>query len=290
MDDRAWDPERTRKWLPVDMYIGGNEHACLHLMYTRFVVMALHDAGLLPFEEPFVKFRAHGLLTKDGAKMSKSKGNVVNPDDFLESTGADTLRLYLMFCGPFQQGGDWRDEGIAGMRRYVERLYNLVMENEVVDAPVAGELERAMHAAIKKVGEDLAELRYNTAIAATMELLNAIRDADTTPKQAVETLLKLIAPIAPFVTEELWHELGNEGTIHDGPWPEYDESKLVTDTVEIPIQVKGKLRGTVAVPTEATEDEVMAAAREIPSVQSQLEGKEIRKVIFLPGKLMNIVV
>lgn len=290
MDHVAWDPERTRRWLPVDMYIGGNEHACLHLMYTRFLTMALYDAGLVPFEEPFRKFRAHGLLAKDGAKMSKSKGNVVNPDELLNSMGADTLRLYLMFCGPFQQGGDWRDEGIAGMRRFVERLFNLVMEGEIVDTPVEGDLERVMHAAIKKVGEDLDGLRYNTAIAATMELSNAIRDSGVAQREAVETLLKLVAPLAPFVTEELWHAVGHEGTIHDGPWPEYDPAKLVADTVDIPIQVKGKLRGTVTVPTGASEQEVLEAARSIPAVATQLEGKEIRKVIFLPGKLMNIVV
>ena len=290
MDHVAWDPERTRRWLPVDMYIGGNEHACLHLMYTRFLTMALYDAGLVPFEEPFRKFRAHGLLAKDGAKMSKSKGNVVNPDELLDSMGADTLRLYLMFCGPFQQGGDWRDEGIAGMRRFVERLFNLVMEGEIVDTPVEGDLERVMHAAIKKVGEDLDGLRYNTAIAATMELSNAIRDSGVAQREAVETLLKLVAPLAPFVTEELWHALGHEGTIHDGPWPEYDPAKLVADTVDIPIQVKGKLRGTVTVPTGASEQEVLEAARSIPAIATQLEGKEIRKVIFLPGKLMNIVV
>lgn len=290
MDHVAWDPERTRRWLPVDMYIGGNEHACLHLMYTRFLTMALYDAGLVPFEEPFRKFRAHGLLAKDGAKMSKSKGNVVNPDELLDSMGADTLRLYLMFCGPFQQGGDWRDEGIAGMRRFVERLFNLVMEGEIVDTPVEGDLERVMHAAIKKVGEDLDGLRYNTAIAATMELSNAIRDSGVAQREAVETLLKLVAPLAPFVTEELWHAVGHEGTIHDGPWPEYDPAKLVADTVDIPIQVKGKLRGTVTVPTGASEQEVLEAARSIPAVATQLEGKEIRKVIFLPGKLMNIVV
>ncbi|MBP7560678.1 MAG: leucine--tRNA ligase [Armatimonadetes bacterium] len=290
MDHVAWDPERTRRWLPVDMYIGGNEHACLHLMYTRFLTMALYDAGLVPFEEPFRKFRAHGLLAKDGAKMSKSKGNVVNPDELLDSMGADTLRLYLMFCGPFQQGGDWRDEGIAGMRRFVERLFNLVMEGEIVDTPVEGDLERVMHAAIKKVGEDLDGLRYNTAIAATMELSNAIRDSGVAQREAVETLLKLVAPLAPFVTEELWHAVGHEGTIHDGPWPEYDPAKLVADTVDIPIQVKGKLRGTVTVPTGASEQEVLEAARSIPAIATQLEGKEIRKVIFLPGKLMNIVV
>jgi len=222
--------------------------------------------------------------------MSKSKGNVVNPDELLDSMGADTLRLYLMFCGPFQQGGDWRDEGIAGMRRFVERLFNLVMEGEIVDTPVEGDLERVMHAAIKKVGEDLDGLRYNTAIAATMELSNAIRDSGVAQREAVETLLKLVAPLAPFVTEELWHAVGHEGTIHDGPWPEYDPAKLVADTVDIPIQVKGKLRGTVTVPTGASEQEVLEAARSIPAIATQLEGKEIRKVIFLPGKLMNIVV
>jgi len=290
-DDVAWAEDRTAKWLPVSMYIGGNEHACLHLMYTRFVIMALHDAGLLRFEEPFVKFRAHGLLTKDGAKMSKSKGNVVNPDEFLDSVGADTLRLYLMFCGPFHHGGDWRDEGIYGMRRFVERVYHYVASEPLTDDEPPRDVERARHAAIKKVTEDLPRLNYNTAIAACMEYLNAIRDGQSRSRPALETLVKLLAPFAPFVTEELWHEaLGHTETIHDGPWPEFDPAMLAAEIVEVPIQVKGKLRGTVAAPVGATEEWVLEAARAVPAVAAQLEGKQIRKVIYLPDKLLNIVV
>ncbi len=288
--DLPWDPATTAKWLPVDMYIGGNEHACLHLMYTRFLIMALNDAGLIPFSEPFVKFRAHGLLTKDGAKMSKSKGNVVNPDEFLDRVGADTLRLYLMFCGPFQQGGDWRDAGIAGMRRFVERIYGYATEEPVTETEPAPEVLRACHAAIKKVGEDLAELRYNTAIAAVMELTNAIRDAGDRSRLAIETQLKLLAPFAPFVTEELWEHLGNEGSIHDGPWPTYDPALLVLDTVEIPVQVKGKLRGTVSVAAGASEAEVLEAAKQVHSVAVQIGDNPIRKVIFVPDKMLNLIV
>jgi len=290
-DDVAWAEDRTRKWLPVSMYIGGNEHACLHLMYTRFLIMALHDAGLLHFEEPFLKFRAHGLLTKDGAKMSKSKGNVVNPDEFLDSVGADTLRLYLMFCGSFQHGGDWRDEGIYGMRRFVERVYHYVASEPVTDDEPPPDVERARHAAIKKVTEDLERLNYNTAIAACMEYINAIRDSQCRSRVALETLVKLLAPLAPFVTEELWRQaLGHPETLHDGPWPQFDPAMLVADTVEVPVQVKGKLRGTVSVPVGATEESVLAAARAVPAVANHIEGKAIRKVIYLPDKLLNIVV
>ncbi len=288
--DVAWDPELTKKWLPVDMYIGGNEHACLHLMYTRFLIMVLHDAGLIDFDEPFKKFRAHALLTKDGAKMSKSKGNVVNPDEFLESVGADTLRLYLMFCGPFQQGADWQDQGIHGMRRYVEWVHKHVTEDGITETEPSPEVLRACHAAVKKVGDDLENLRYNTAIAATMELRNAIRDADDHSRFAAETLVKLLAPFAPFITEELWAALGYETTVHDGPWPQYDEAALAEDVLEIPVQVKGKLRGTVAMPPGSSEEQVLEQALKLGPVQAQLDGKDIRKVIWLQDKLLNIVV
>jgi leucyl-tRNA synthetase len=287
--DIPWDRELTEKWLPVDMYIGGNEHACLHLMYTRFLVMALSDAGLIPFTEPFKKFRAHGLLTKDGAKMSKSKGNVVNPDEFLDRVGADTLRLYLMFCGPFQQGGDWRDAGIAGMRRFIERVYQYVTEGGVTEAEPSAEVLRACHAATKKVGDDLAELRYNTAIAAIMELTNSIRDAEEHSRYALEVQLKLLAPFAPFVTEELWSLLGHPTSIHNGPWPTYDPALLVQDVLEIPVQVNGKLRGTVNLPVGAPEADAVAAARELHAVQVQLGEKPIRKVIYLQDKLLNVI-
>lgn len=287
--DVAWDSHRTSKWLPVAMYIGGNEHACLHLMYTRFLIMALHEAGLVPFDEPFVRFRAHGLITKDGAKMAKSKGNVVNPDEFLDRVGADTLRLYLMFCGPFEQGGDWRDEGIAGMRRFVERVHTYVTEAPLSYDPTNPAVLRACHAAILRVSEDLETLHYNTAIAAIMELFNAIREAGDRSRFAVETLLKLLAPFAPFVTEELYSLLGHSETIHEQAWPSHDPALLVEDIIEVPVQVSGKLRGRVTVPVGATEEAVLRVALELPAVQAQVGSRAIRRVIYRQDEMLSIV-
>jgi leucyl-tRNA synthetase len=195
-DDVAFDPTLTRKWLPVDMYIGGNEHAVLHLMYTRFITMALHDLGLLEFEEPFKRFRAHGLIVKDGAKMSKSRGNVVNPDQYIEKHGADAFRMYMMFLGPYEDGGDFRDEGIAGVSRFLDAVWRLARDLNDQDEASA-ELRRATHRAIAKVQEDLDKLRYNTAIAALMTLLNEIRRCSPADRETVETLIRQFAPFAP---------------------------------------------------------------------------------------------
>ncbi|MCB1154515.1 leucine--tRNA ligase, partial [bacterium] len=216
--DVAMDPAITKKWLPVDMYIGGNEHAVLHLMYTRFVTMALHDIGLIDFDEPFKTFRAHGLLVKDGSKMSKSKGNVVNPDAFLDDYGADSFRTYLMFLGPYEQGGDWRDAGIAGIRRFLDRVWRFVTENDLADGmPQDRETLGVIHRTIKKVTEDLGSLSYNTAIAATMEMLNHLNKEERNFKGEAEILLHLIAPFAPHIADELWTQLGFEGSAGKAP-------------------------------------------------------------------------
>jgi leucyl-tRNA synthetase len=287
-DDVAFDPELTRTWLPVDMYIGGNEHAVLHLMYTRFITMALHDIGLVPFEEPFKKFRAHGLIIKDGAKMSKSRGNVVNPDVYLDQHGADVFRMYMMFLGPYEEGGDFRDEGISGVRRFLDGVWRLVHEHDArATAPDA--LVRCTHRAIKKVGEDVEGLHYNTAIAALMTLLNDIRRISSPDRGVLESLLIMLAPFAPHISEELWEALGHSTSIFSARWPAFDPALTLEETVMIAVQVNGKVRGRIAVPRDATDDAIIVAALADASVRVHVHGKEIRRRVVVPGRLVNFV-
>ncbi|HET7553475.1 MAG TPA: leucine--tRNA ligase, partial [Gemmatimonadaceae bacterium] len=288
-DDRPFDAERTRRWLPVNSYIGGNEHAVLHLLYTRFVTMVLHDAGHLDFEEPFRKFRAHGLIIREGAKMSKTKGNVINPDEYIERWGADTLRTYLMFLGPFEEGGDYREAGISGVRRFLDRLWASVLEMRADGVPDASVM-RKLHQTIKKVGDDIERLSYNTAIAAMMEYMNSLRSNERTPHRAeVEPLVQLVSPFAPHLAEELWERLGHDVSVFDSGWPEYDETQLVEEEIELVVQVNGKVRGRVRVPREIDRDAALSAALAEPGVAKFVNG-EPAKVIFVPGRLVNIVV
>jgi leucyl-tRNA synthetase len=286
--DVAFDPELTRKWLPVDMYIGGNEHAVLHLMYTRFITMALHDIGLVPFEEPFKKFRAHGLIIKDGAKMSKSRGNVVNPDVYLDQHGADVFRMYMMFLGPYEEGGDFRDEGISGVRRFLDGVWRLVREHDA-GARVPDALVRCMHRTIKKVGEDVEDLRYNTAIAALMTLLNDIRRIGSPDRWVLESVLIMLAPFAPHISEELWEALGHSTSIFTARWPSFDPALTLEEKVVMAVQVNGKVRGRIEVPRDATEADVIAAALADAAVQAHVDGKEIRRRVVVPGRLVNLV-
>lgn len=290
-DDIVFDPELTEKWLPVDMYIGGNEHAVLHLMYTRFITMALHDMGLVSFSEPFKIFKAHGLLIKDGSKMSKSKGNVINPDEYLENYGADTFRTYLMFLGPYQEGGDFRDAGISGVKRFYDRLWRYAVQTDFSDDPVtdAG-LLALMHDKTKHVTNDLAALQYNTAIARLMELLNGLQNHETHHREALLRLLQLAGPFAPYMTQELWRLSGKDGMICDAPWPSYDESLIVSETVEYVVQINGKVRDRVELPPDTPQPDVEAAVFASERVQQWTDGKEIIKKIFIPNKLFNIVV
>jgi leucyl-tRNA synthetase len=296
-DDRPFDPTRTRKWLPVTSYIGGNEHAVLHLLYSRFVTMVLHDLGHLHFEEPFRKFRAHGLIVKDGAKMSKSRGNVVIPDEYIAKWGADTFRMYLMFLGPFQEGGDFRDEGISGPRRFLEKVWRLVTETVTSDNGGRSRLPTPdsrlvikYHQTVKRVTEGLEELRYNTSIAALMEFVNTLREESCTHRDMVEGLVFMLAPFAPHFAEESWERLGHEGSIFDARWPQWDEALVVEDQVEVVIQVSGKTRGRVSVPRDAEQGAVVAAAQEDAAVRRFTEGKEVRKVVYVPNRLLNLVV
>ncbi len=288
-DDVPVDPDLTRKWLPVDMYIGGNEHAVLHLMYTRFVTMALHDIGVIGFEEPFKKFRAHGLIIKDGAKMSKSRGNVVNPDRYIEQYGADVFRMYMMFLGPYEEGGDFRDEGITGVQRFLESAWRLVREHneETVSSDV---LRRAVHRAIRKVQEDIEALRYNTAIAALMSLMNDIRRNAPADRWVIETLLLMLAPFAPHIAEELWEVLGHTRTIFSAQWPAFDPAMLVEEAVELAVQVNGKVRGRITVARDTGHDEIIAAALAESGVKAQIEGKTLKKQVVVPGRLVSFVV
>ena len=290
--DRAFDPQRTKTWLPVTSYIGGNEHAVLHLLYSRFVTMVLKDQGRLEFEEPFPKLRAHGLIVKDGAKMSKSRGNVVVPDAYIRQWGADTFRMYLMFLGPFQEGGDFRDEGITGIRRFLEKVWALAQD------PAAGtvgtlpsEVERKLHQTIIKVTADTESLNYNTAIAAMMEYVNTLRTADCGVRNAVEPLLLILSPYAPHLAEELWERLGHSSrSIFDERWPAADERLAIEGDVEIAIQVNGKLRGRLRLPRGVAQDDVVARAAADEAVKRFVDGKTVRKVIYVPDRLVNLVI
>jgi len=289
-DDVAFDRELTRRWLPVTSYIGGNEHAVLHLMYARFVTMALHDLGLLDFDEPFTRFRAHGLIISEGAKMSKSRGNVIVPDTLIEKWGADTVRLYLMFIGPYEQGGDYSVQGIQGPASFLARLWQTVLECE--NGAADAEIERKLHQTIEKVGEQVPKLQYNTAIAAMMEYLNAVRAGGRRARRAeIEPLVVMIAPFAPHIAEELHQRLGhNRGLFDAARWPDFDAKKAAVHTVDIAVQVNGKLRGRVTMPVGATKEETASAALTIQNILRFVPPGAVRKEIFVPDKLLNFVV
>jgi leucyl-tRNA synthetase len=291
-DDRPFDPALTKKWLPVTTYIGGNEHAVLHLLYSRFIAMVLHDLGHLHFDEPYKKFRAHGLIVKDGAKMSKSRGNVVIPDEYINRWGADTFRMYLMFLGPFQEGGDFRDEGISGPRRFLDKVWALVGDacRTHADDEVRHEVLVKYHQTVKRVTEGMEELRYNTSIAALMELVNALRQDSCTQRILVEGLIVMLAPFAPHFAEESWERLGHSTSVFDARWPEWNEALTVEDNVEVVIQVSGKTRSKVSVPRGAEQGLVVEAAQRDAAVRRFTEGKEVRKVVYVPNRLLNLVV
>jgi leucyl-tRNA synthetase len=287
-DTVAFDEALTKRWLPVTSYIGGNEHAVLHLLYSRFITMVLHDAGQLAFEEPFTKFRAHGTIIRDGAKMSKSRGNVVNPDQYIDKWGADTFRTYLMFLGPYEEGGDFRDQSILGVRRFLDRLWSSAVSATADGAPDA-QVMRKLHQTIKKVGDDIPVLRYNTAIAAMMEYLNLVRRNERTPHRAeVEPLVQLVSPFAPHLAEELWEHFGHTESVCDAGWPAFDPALLADETATIAVQVNGRMRGRVQIAAGAGQDAALAAAMADASIAKFVTGMP-KKVIFVQGRLLNIV-
>jgi len=288
-DDMPFEPGVTKKWLPVTSYIGGNEHAVLHLMYSRFITMVLHDMGHLDFEEPFTRFRAHGHIIREGSKMSKTKGNIVIPDVYYEQWGADSFRMYLMFLGPFQEGGDFRDAGISGVRSFLNRLWLAVIDAATDGKPDADVL-RKLHQTIRKVGDDTARLSYNTAIAAMMEYMNAVRKGDRRPHlDEVKPLVQLVAPYAPHIAEELWERLGHKTSVMDGGWPAFDADLAREDSIQLAVQVNGKLRGTITVARDITQDAAVVAALAEPQIAKFVTSSP-RKVVFVPGRLLNLVV
>ncbi|MGB7957392.1 MAG: class I tRNA ligase family protein [Minisyncoccia bacterium] len=283
----ALNDARIKRWLPAALYTGGAEHSVLHLLYVRFVAMALHDWGLVDFEEPFKKFRAHGLIIKDGAKMSKSKGNVVNPDEYIANFGADTLRMYLIFLAPFEQGGDFRDSGVLGIERFLKRAWQYAEKASYIPNK---ETHSLLHKTIKKVSEDIEDLHYNTAISALMILLNGFEERGTA-QDDFEIFLKLLAPFAPHITEEIWREqFGHKTSIHRERWPEYDPKLLIEDTVTIVLQVNGKVRDTIKMPAAVTEEEAKAAALTNENVKRTMGNVPQKKIIYVDKKLVNIVV
>ena len=283
------DKKLTKKWLPVDMYIGGQEHAVLHLLYARFTTMVLKKLGHIDFEEPFDKFRVHGLLTKDGAKMSKSKGNVVNPDDYFVKYGADTVRMYLMFLGPLSEAGGWSDQGIVGISRFLNRLWDYA-EGLSKKSGDTDELVSLRHKTIRKVTGDLENLRYNTAIASLMEYFNAISSTKSVFKEDINTLLVLLSPFAPYITEELWGRLGNKGSVHSQKWPKYDALLVKDSQVRLVLQVNGRVRDVIEVSSDISEREAKKLALDSVKIQKWLGEKKPRRVVFVKGRLVNIVI
>ncbi|MEK7186067.1 MAG: class I tRNA ligase family protein, partial [Patescibacteria group bacterium] len=293
-DDKksAINKQRVEKWLPVNMYIGGAEHSVLHLLYSRFITMFFKDQGLISFEEPYAKFRAHGLLIKEGAKMSKSKGNVVIPDAYIKKFGADTLRMYLMFLGPFIQGGDFYDTGIEGMHRFVKRVWTLSTQISNLKSQISNEGLKMMHKTIKKVTEDLEELRYNTAIASIMEYYNFLVKEQTISKEEIKTLILLISPLAPHVSEELWEIIGEENSVHKANWPKFEEEYLVEQTSNIILQINGKVRDVFEVNFSDINDKQLVedTARQSKKAEKYMINNPIQQVIYVPGKVINFVV
>lgn len=289
-DNELASKEALDYWLPVDWYNGGMEHTTLHLLYSRFWHKFLYDIGVVSTVEPYKKRTSHGMiLGENNEKMSKSRGNVVNPDDIVREYGADTLRTYEMFIGDFEKSVPWSENGVKGVRRFLERVWRL-QEIVVPGDSYTKELETKIHKTIKKVSEDYETLKFNTAIAALMSLLNDFNSQGKITAADFKTFLILLNPVAPHITEELWQICGFEGMLHESKWPVYDEEKTIEEQIEMPIQINGKVRGTIMVPVDSTEDMIKEKIRENENLMRYLEGKQIVKEIFVKGKIYNIVV
>ena len=302
-DERPFDPEAVRYWLPVDLYVGGAEHAVMHLIYARFWTKVMYDAGMLDFTEPFSVLKNQGMiLGADGQKMSKSKGNVVTPDEMVEKYGADALRLYILFMGPFEAELEWSEEGIAGTYRFLKRVWTVVCETSgvepaAVDHRLMEELRYQTARTLKKVTEDIDGFAFNTAVATLMEFVNFLSSSRDRAAEAGELwqdslrkLLVLLAPMTPFIAEELWHRMDLPGdSVFLQSWPEWNEDDLVRDTVEMVVQVKGRIRGRMTVPTDASEEHMRKCALELDRIEEILQGRPPGRVIVVPGKLVNII-
>ena len=322
--DAFVDPEKEKYWMPVDLYVGGAEHAVLHLLYARFWHKVLYDLGIVSTPEPFQRLVNQGMITsfayqkaskslvpvdqveeRDGkyydkesgeeltqviAKMSKSLKNVINPDDFIRNYGADSVRMYEMFMGPLRESKPWATNGFIGVYRFLDRIWRISTEKDVQDIALPDDIDKLMHKTIKKVTEDTASLSFNTAISQMMVFVNELNRLDTVPKKALETLTLLLSPYTPHLAEELWVMFGHEPSVSQQPWPSYDESKTVDDTIEVVVQVNGKLRSRLAMGRNASKEEMLEAAKRDEKAKAWLDGKTIVKEIVVPGKLVNIVV
>jgi len=304
-DTAAFDPEKVKYWMPVDLYTGGAEHAVMHLFYARFFIKALRDMGLVNFDEPFTRLFNQGIIIAERQKMSKSRGNVITPDEYVAELGADAVRAYLMFLGPWEQGGEWNDSGISGISRWLNRVWSLILEGyecrEEASSAARGkaqrELARIVHQTIRKVTNDLEKIRFNTMIAALMEFTNHLARAkeaahvtDSAWKEAIDTLLLLLAPTAPHLAEELWQRTGHNYSIHNQSWPQWDEELAKDEEITLIVQVNGKLRDRITVPASITEAEAKQKALDSQRIKAYLEGKKVLKIIYVPGRLVNLVV
>jgi len=305
LSDRPFDADIVQKWLPVDQYVGGSEHTNMHLLYARFFTKALHDFGLIEFDEPFKRLVHQGIITHSGAKMSKSHGNVVNPDSYVQKYGADTFRVYMMFMGSYADGGDWNDAGIVGVSKWLKRVWRLIYQ--IKDNPPQGnekieikKVSKQMHHAIKMISLDIERFHFNTCISRLMELVNEmylyIQNVPATSQNqkeltmVVENLVRLLAPFTPHFAEELWHELGHRNSVCNETWPLYDESQLGLETVQLGIQINGKIRGQIVIQVDAADEEIIQKAVEDEKMSRYLTGKEIVKSFVIQRKLIVLVV
>jgi len=326
----AWSPEAEQYWMPVDLYVGGAEHAVLHLLYSRFWHKVLYDAGHVTSKEPFLKLFNQGMILaysyrdKQGKyyypkqvekrgdmwyvketdvevetqieKMSKSRYNVVNPDEVIEEYGADAMRLYEMFMGPLDREKPWTDEGIQGVFRFIRRVWALFiaedggLHSRIVASGDDPAICKLLHKTIKAVTHDIEHLLFNTAIARMMEFVNAAYKAEAVNRRVMEQFALILSPFAPHMGEELWERLGHADTLAYEPWPEHDEALLVEDTIEIPVQIQGKMRGVIAVAADAEKDAILAAAKSDEKIAKHLEGKTVVKEIYVPGRMVNLIV
>jgi len=303
-DAAPFDADQLKYWLPVDLYTGGAEHAVMHLLYARFFNKALRDMGLVDFDEPFTRLFNQGVIIAQKQKMSKSRGNVITPDEYVSELGADAVRAYLMFVAPWEQGGEWDDSGLSGISRWLNRVWNLVLggysgggEISPTDQQAERELSRVMHQTIRKVTGDLERIRFNTMIAALMEFTNyldKVQQARAVSSlhwtEAVDTLLLLLAPTAPHLAEELWQRIGHEYSIHNQSWPQWDDGLAKDEEITLVVQVNGKLRDRIVAPVSITEAQARQLAVESKRVKAYLKGKEITNTIYVPGRLVNLVV
>lgn len=288
-DTAPFNKEDAAQWMPVGQYIGGVEHAVLHLLYARFFTKVLRDLGLVNVDEPFARLLTQGMVIKDGAKMSKSLGNTIDPGLIIDQYGADTARLFILFGAPVERDLDWSDEGVEGSFRFLRRAFKLATERADYPVKDAGLLEQTRHKAVKGVSEDIERFQYNTAISKLMEFVNHMYK-NGTDNESVKVLAQLLAPFAPFMAEELWQELGGTGSVHVSAWPEFDPSKTVDESVTIAVQVNGKVRDKFDVPRDSSQEEVEAIAAKSEKISAHTDGKTTVKVIYVPNKILNIVV